>query len=32
MLIADAKEKALEEANKLVKSARESIQREKPVH
>ena len=28
-LIADAKEKALEEANKLVKSARESIQREK---
>ena len=28
-LIADAKEKALEEANKLVKSAREAIQREK---
>ena len=28
-LIADAKEKASEEANKLVKSARESIQREK---
>jgi F-type H+-transporting ATPase subunit b len=28
-LISDAKEKALEEANKLVKSAREAIQREK---